>query len=209
MSTLWKEEELIFLDNNYISLGASKCAEVLKKSPNSIRKQASRRFLTNVDNVWTDEELKTLQTEYEKLGSVKLSKLINRSPFAIKKKASQLNIKGKSSGGYSQMAISWLNSLKNPNILHAENGGEQFIAGYYVDGYDPYTNSVYEFHGDRFHGNLDLFSPNDTPNPFDRRKTAEYLWSKTYYRMVDLSQKAVVYYIWEKDYLEGKSFERF
>lgn len=108
---------------------------------------------------------------------------------------------------YSKLAIKWLNSI-NPNILHAENGGEKVIAGYKVDGYDPETNTVYEFHGDVYHGNLDRFLPNDTPHPYNDL-TADELWEATFEKMNDISKIANVIYIWENDYLNGRPEYRF
>lgn len=110
---------------------------------------------------------------------------------------------------YSKIAIEWLNSFNNPNILHAENGGEQSIAGYKVDGYDPFTNTVYEFHGDAYHGNLELYNPEDTCHPFDKTTTADQLFDKTAEKMIDLSKLANVIYIWESDYKRGFKYEQF
>lgn len=110
---------------------------------------------------------------------------------------------------YSTVAIDWLNSFNNPNILHAENGGEQSILGFKVDGYDPSTNTVYEFHGDVFHGNLDIFNEDDTCHPFNKDITAGELWSTTFDKMKLLSSVCTVLYIWERDYKNGKTFSRF
>lgn len=110
---------------------------------------------------------------------------------------------------YSSVAIEWLNSLENPNILHAENGGEKLVAGYKVDGYDPVTNTVYEFHGDVFHGNLEVYSPEYKCHPFDKTVTAEDLFEATFEKMNNISEVATVIYIWEKDYRAGKSYEYF
>lgn len=204
----WTDQETNFLIENYNLLGASKCAELLKKSKTSIRSKASRLLISNFGD-WTQAELETLNSLYSTTNSRKLSTILNRTPAAIKKKASELKIRGTAPGSYSAIAIEWLDSFNNPNILHAENGGEQFIAGYYVDGYDSVTNTVYEFHGDLFHGNLDIFKPSDTPNPFNKTISAETLWQKTYDRMEVISKKATVLFIWEKDYREGKMHERF
>jgi hypothetical protein len=106
---------------------------------------------------------------------------------------------------YSKLAIEWINTFNNPSIIHAENGGEQKIAGYKVDGYDPNTNTVYEFHGDRYHGNLDIFSPDELCHPFDKTVTADELWTRTFERMQTISQAAKVVYIWEQEYRDGKS----
>lgn len=110
---------------------------------------------------------------------------------------------------YSKVAIKWLSSFNNPRILHAENGGEAIVAGYKVDGYDPKTNTVYEFHGDVFHGNLDIYSPDEYCHPFNKEKTADELWQDTFDKMHKLSKVATVIYIWEKDYRDGKTFSEF
>jgi G:T-mismatch repair DNA endonuclease (very short patch repair protein) len=68
---------------------------------------------------------------------------------------------------YSKKQIEWLNllsKLNNINIQHAMNGIEFTIPStkYKADGYCENTNTIYEFHGDLWHGNPKLFKPNDT-----------------------------------------------
>jgi G:T-mismatch repair DNA endonuclease (very short patch repair protein) len=47
----------------------------------------------------------------------------------------------------------WLQKEQNlPNLKYAGNGTEQVILGAPVDGYDEATKTVYQFHGDYFHG---------------------------------------------------------
>ena len=49
----------------------------------------------------------------------------------------------------SKKAKSWLNFIaqtQNISIHHAQNYGEVQLDNYRGDGYDPLTNSVYEFH---------------------------------------------------------------
>ena len=110
---------------------------------------------------------------------------------------------------YSKLAIEWINTFNNPNIIHAENGGEQKVAGYKVDGYDPTTNTVYEFHGDRFHGNLDIYDPEEYCHPFDKTVTADELWQSTFDRMELISKEASLIYIWENDYRKGSKYKVF
>lgn len=205
----WSEEEEQYLIDNYTLFGASKCAEIIKKSKAAISKKACRLKLTK-PNYWTPEEEKYLKDNYKKLGSVNCSKILGRSAEAIIQQASRLKIPGATFKNYSHIAIEWLESFNNPNILHAGNGGEQLISGYSVDGYDPVNKIAYEFHGDVFHGNLDLFEPGDRPNPFDKRKTAEELWQKTYDRMCVIKEHVTaLIYIWENDYRNGRTSERF
>lgn len=67
---------------------------------------------------------------------------------------------------YSQMAIEWLEYVEQKEeikIQHAENIGEYQMPNtkYKVDGYCEETNTVYEFHGDYWHGNPELYEAED------------------------------------------------
>lgn len=52
----------------------------------------------------------------------------------------------------------WLNSLNIPIRQFKINIGKKFII---VDGYDPRTNTCYEFHGDFWHGNPSVYPPTE------------------------------------------------
>jgi len=56
--------------------------------------------------------------------------------------------------GASRIALEWLSSLNNPNLISIKSGREYTIPGtrYRVDGFDPLTKTIYEFHGCEFHG---------------------------------------------------------
>ena len=67
---------------------------------------------------------------------------------------------------YSKKQILWLNFLSkfyNMNIKHALNDGEFKIptTKYKADGYCEETNTIYEFHGDFWHGNPEIFNQDD------------------------------------------------
>lgn len=66
---------------------------------------------------------------------------------------------------YSRKCIHYLNFMsKYYNIIinHAENVGEfNFSGKEKADGFCPETNTIYEFHGDYWHGNPLRFNPND------------------------------------------------
>ena len=82
-----------------------------------------------------------------------------------------------SRSGYSQAQISWLNYIQDEekiNIRHAENGGEFRIGKYKVDGYCKDTNTVYEFHGDFWHGNPKFYEHTDT-NPVNKKSFGQLL----------------------------------
>lgn len=88
----------------------------------------------------------------------------------------------------------WLSSFNNPNIL-----SERQIEGKFVDGYDPITNTIYEFYGDYWHGNPNLFEG----SLFNKRTkcTMEDLYNKTIARSQYLKSKGYnMVEIWEFDW---------
>jgi len=119
--------------------------------------------------------------------------------------ANHLNNRGCSkcnTHNYSRISIEWLNSFKI-DIQHAENGGEYNIpkTKYKVDGYDKETNTVYEFHGDVFHGNPDIFKDDEKCHPYNKNITAKELYDNTIQReeeIKSLGYNLVV--IWENNY---------
>jgi predicted nucleic-acid-binding Zn-ribbon protein len=67
---------------------------------------------------------------------------------------------------YSKSQIQWLNFMSvynNIHIQHAENDGEYIISNtkFKADGYCQETNTIYEFHGDYWHGNPKVFELQD------------------------------------------------
>ena len=66
---------------------------------------------------------------------------------------------------HSKVQINWLDFISKYNeinIQHAENGGEHKIlnSNYKADGFCEETNTIYEFHGDYWHGNPKIYEPN-------------------------------------------------
>ena len=70
-------------------------------------------------------------------------------------------------------------SFKKIIIRHAENGGEYKIPNtkYSADGYDEINNTIYEYHGDFWHGNSKMYNTNDI-NPITKTTFGE-LYEKT------------------------------
>lgn len=108
---------------------------------------------------------------------------------------------------YSKIAVRWINDeakrLKLKDVRHAENGGEYTIPGttIRVDGYHPKTKTVFEFHGDLFHGNPKTCHPFSRPHPFIKRKTAVQLLIETKAREKRIRQMGYnLITIWESDY---------
>jgi hypothetical protein len=66
--------------------------------------------------------------------------------------------------GCSKKQIAWLEYLMikhNIYIQHAKNKGEYKVGDFKVDGYCVETKTVYEFHGDLFHGNPEIYKMTD------------------------------------------------
>jgi len=79
------------------------------------------------------------------------------------------------------------------------NNRSKFIENYIVDGYDPFTNTIYEFLGDYWHGNPKKFKPNKINKSVN--KTYKELYDYTFHRFKNI--KTIGYninYIWESDW---------
>lgn len=117
--------------------------------------------------------------------------------------------------GYSKKAITWLNNImsesvrdsnrtgKEPiHIQHALNGGEhQVYIGIYrfsFDGYCKETNTVYEFYGDKWHGNPRVYKPEDI---VAGNSTADELYLKTKWREEQILKAGYnLVTMWEYDF---------
>ncbi len=79
------------------------------------------------------------------------------------------------------------------------------IGKYIVDGYDPITNTIYEFNGDFWHGNPNKYKSNDINSISG--KTFGELYKKTIEKENNLKSLGYnVISIWESDYLKEKEF---
>lgn len=96
----------------------------------------------------------------------------------------------------SKIEIEWLNSLGLPN----DKEHRQVVIGEYrVDGFNPETNTIYEFLGDYWHGNPKLFNSMDI-NKHNNLSMNE-LYNKTIERIEMFKNQGYnVKYIWESDY---------
>jgi hypothetical protein len=105
-------------------------------------------------------------------------------------------------GSISVRCDAWLNSIGIPNTpAHREVFGLIPNRRYTVDGYDPKTGTVYEFHGDYWHGNPKKYGPDDV-NP-SCGLTFGYLYEKTLQKrqhFIDAGYQWVE--IWESEWME-------
>ena len=110
----------------------------------------------------------------------------------------------------SRTAREWLTyiQVQNDIILQTfdSDEGEYIINGtrWKADGYDPHTNTIYEFHGDYWHGNPKKYSC-DTINETTKTTMGE-LYDKTLERenrIRELGYNLII--IWEMDWKQIKS----
>ena len=104
---------------------------------------------------------------------------------------------------YSKKQIDWLNFISiyyNLNIQHAENKGEYTInnSNFKADGYCKENNTIYEFHGDLYHGNPEKYDKDyityigkTSGELFDKTKEREEFIKKQGYNLVVM---------WENDW---------
>jgi predicted nucleic-acid-binding Zn-ribbon protein len=108
--------------------------------------------------------------------------------------------------GYSRTQIEWLNFISKRDgitIIHAENEGEFSIPNtkFKADGYCVETNTVYEFHGDYWHGNPKVFDSNEF------NKTTKCTFGELYQKTLDKEQQIKdmgfnLVTMWENDWDE-------
>lgn len=109
---------------------------------------------------------------------------------------------------YSSISLEWLKyeMVKSQrDIEHALNGNEHKIANsrYLADGYDKKSHTIYEFHGDYFHGNPKMYSPS-TINPTTGRSMGE-LYTRTLEKKEHIINNGYNYIeVWESDWLQFK-----
>lgn len=105
---------------------------------------------------------------------------------------------------YSKNSIEWLNfisKLYNIEIQHGENSVEYRIptTRFSADGYCKETNTIYEFHGDYWHGNPNVYNLNNF------NKTKKISFGELYQRTIDKEQLIKdsgynLITIWENDW---------
>lgn len=93
-STYYSKEAILFLKENYVSHGATYCAEKLNKTPAAVSVKAQRLKLAKTldQKVWSKPELDTLKQYFKLEGSSVSKRLPGRSGDACRIKASELGL---------------------------------------------------------------------------------------------------------------------
>lgn len=135
---------------------------------------------------------------------VKNNQVIYTGPTQWLKMMDLKNYKKIPIGSYSRGQIEWLTFLeksKKITIQHSENGGEYSIPStrFHADGYCKATNTIYEYHGDFWHGNPKLYRSNALNKV--SKKTFGQLYKQTVERESKLKVMGfTVVFIWESDW---------
>ncbi len=92
----------------------------------------------------------------------------------------------------------WLDSL---NISHEYRNFQILINNkfLYVDGYDPITNTVYEFYGDFWHGNPKIYDQYDI-NLINKKSYGQLYLDTINRQNILIEAGYTLKYIWETDY---------
>jgi len=113
--------------------------------------------------------------------------------------------------GYSEVATCLFDKLnkhlKRYKTYYSTHNGEYFIKDgynyYMLDFYIKELNLAIEFNGNVWHGNPEIYTENDKPNPFNKKLTAKEIWEKDEYRLNIIKKRIKkVIIIWEKDLKE-------
>lgn len=104
----------------------------------------------------------------------------------------------------SKIEIEWLKSLNIDTIILHHVINKRKYKTYIVDGFDPKTNTVYEFLGDYWHGNLDKYKPMQINKVSHKRMKT--LNKQTFIRFDEIKKLGYkIIYIWESEYKQGKN----
>ena len=105
---------------------------------------------------------------------------------------------------YSKKALRWLKGVaevEGIHIKHAMNGGEVKVAGHYVDGFDPVTNIIYEFHGCLFHSCPQCYPNQERKHPIMKHTTFSTIYQHTLQRQHELCTEGYqVIEMWEHEF---------
>ena len=113
-----------------------------------------------------------------------------------------------SSNGTYKIAQEWINLLliNQPELRHFYHEKGEFNipnTNYKADGYNKTTKTIYEFHGDFWHGNPEIFNHklmNDAC-----KKTFGQLYKRTMKKQKECENLGYTYKsIWENDWIKGK-----
>lgn len=137
----------------YYKRGCKKCGfDTLRKTIDEFINDAIKIHGDKYD--YTNIDYKNNHTKVSVICPTHGEYLISHNTHCIKKVGCKKCSKHMKS---SKKANKWLSNIQNKSNISLQTilsiGGEKYIDGFWMDGYDEITNTVYEFHGDFWHGN--------------------------------------------------------
>ena len=116
--------------------------------------------------------------------------------------------------GFSKISQELFNAIdkqlgKNDYTFYGSKNHEYCIredsVNYIYDFTDLEHNKIIEFQGDIYHGNPELFTENERPNPYRKDKSCKDLWEFDKKKgEIAVEHGFKILHIWEKDYRENK-----
>jgi len=183
--------------------GCNSCGNILRKNKQIL----GLEIFINRSKILYEDNYDYSKTDYINIDTICVIKCKKHNYEFWQTPYNHLNYIGckKCSGQkHSYKSIQWLNFISifyNIHIKHAENAGEYKILDtkYNADGYCENTNTIYEFHGDLWHGNPKIYNSIGI-NPISKKNFGE-LYQKTLEReqfIRNLGYNLVV--MWEYDW---------
>lgn len=149
--------------NNHLrGRGCPKCGKINgSKTKSKLFEDYLKIFLDIYNNLYTYDKVKWINASTKIDVTCKKHGEFNILPYDHKNGRGCPHCRNQ----YSKKSIEWLKYMSEKNniiIQHAENYGEKYIYGKTkVDGFCKENNTIYEFHGDFWHGNPNIYDPQE------------------------------------------------
>ena len=75
----------------------------------------------------------------------------------------------------SKISNEWLDYISKSKNIKLKREYKIKRTNYYVDGYDKNNKTIYEFHGDYWHGNPNIYNPDQINNRTNKRTRKRYI----------------------------------
>jgi hypothetical protein len=197
---------------NKIKLGHIGCEKCLKEKRVQQRRKSHEDFVRDGKRIHGD---KFNYIEEYKGNNIKIQiQCIEHNSINLQRPSSHLNGQNPCPEcyrhGYSKGQIEWLNfkMVTIPDIRHMLNHVDKEYkipnSNYSADGYSKKENTIFEYHGDRFHGNPELYDPNEI-FPLVKKTYGE-LYDNTMEKQKFCEESGFKYvFIWESKWNRGKN----
>ena len=201
-----KHGEIEIFPPNHLAYGCGSCGNATNKRNIYLKEKCKREFMSKANNIH-ENIYDYSKTVYQDAVSKVIVICKTHGEFSI---SPNNHLRGRgcptcgSSNQHSGISIGWLLFMEKrylTEIQHARNLGEFVIPGtkFKADGYIKSSNTIFEFHGDFWHGNPELYDENEL-NPRVGITYGE-LYNKTMAKSKIILDKGYnLIEIWENDW---------